>query len=196
MKAILSTALAFLFGAAFQVHSQGYLVTNGVTYAGYFPPFFGSEMHVIQNPANGDYTAFFLIPASGDMFKFDHALDEGVRVFLVSLNDPVSLPAIQTSSYTEMLYPNSYVFDDGVLFYVGLYTGSTYPVNGVYSDPLFGWAQLVNNNGVIQLLDSALEYGGGGIITGTQTILPIPEPGTLGLLVLGGLLLAFQRHRR
>ena len=63
-------------------------------------------------------------------------------------------------------------------------------MNGIYEDPLFGWAQLVNNNGVIELLDGALEYKGSGIYAGTQTI--IPEPSLLGLLAFGALLLGWR----
>lgn len=46
------------------------------------------------------------------------------------------------------------------------------------------------------MLDSALEYGGVGIYAGTQTIILIPEPNTLGLFSLGGLLFGFRRLRR
>jgi hypothetical protein len=79
------------------------------------------------------------------------------------------------------------VFEDGIPFYVGLYTGH-FPQNGIYQDPVFGWALFVNNQGVIQMLDSALEYGGAGIYAGTQTI--IPEPCTIAFFALGSLLLA------
>jgi hypothetical protein len=100
-----------------------------------------------------------------------------------------------SDSYSELsLPPSTYDFDNGSPFYLGLYTGSDVPVNGIYSDPLFGWAQLVNNAGVIQLLDSALVYQAQGIYAGTQTI--IPEPSTLGLFALGGLLLVRQHCRR
>jgi hypothetical protein len=77
---------------------------------------------------------------------------------------------------------------------VGLYTGYT-PQNGIYNNPVFGWAEVVNNNGVIELLDSALEYGGGGIIAGNQTILPIPEPSAISLAALGAMLLRLTRRR-
>jgi hypothetical protein len=116
----------------------------------------------------------------------------------VSPNDPISLQPILSQSYAELLYPNSYVFDEGSPFYVGLYTGNVQspPPNGIYGDPLFGWAELVNNNGIIQLLDSAMEYQGGGIFAGTQTIIPVPEPSTFSLAALGALLLGFRRWKK
>jgi hypothetical protein len=67
--------------------------------------------------------------------------------------------------------------------------------DGIYSDPLFGWARLVNNNGAIQLLDSALAYKAGGIYAGTQNLIPVPEPSTLGLITLGALLLGWRLRK-
>ena len=115
-------------------------------------------------------------------------------MFLVSANQPISQQAIQSGSYTELMYPNSYVFDSGSPFYLGLYTGESFPQNGIYSDPLFGWARLVNNRGVIEMLDGGLAYKAGGIYAGTQNLIPVPEPGEIGLIVLGGLVLSFARR--
>ena len=61
--------------------------------------------------------------------------------------------------------------------------------------PMHGWAQLKNNGGTIQLLDSALAYGADGIYAGTRTLITIPEPSTLLLSVAGALLLGFRRWR-
>lgn len=184
-----------LFGVALQLHAQGYIVPNGVSYTGL--NIFGAyEIRVLQNPSNGNYTGFWLAPQGMtqpiNTFSFDRYLDEGVRVFLVSANQPISLQGILANNYTELTYPNSYVFDSGIAFYVGLYTGETFPQNGVYDDPLFGWARLLNDQGTILMLDSALAYKAGGIYVGTQNLIPIPEPGTIGLLALGALLLVWR----
>jgi len=90
--------------------------------------------------------------------------------------------------------PNSYVFPSGVPFDLGFYTGNVtqYPANGIYSDPLFGWAELENVSGSIELLNSALEYQGGGIYVGTLDIIAVPEPSILALTALGGLALAWR----
>ena len=182
--------LGITFAAILQLRSQGYIVPNGVT-----STFAGDSfiLHVIQNPTNGNYTGFLLHPQGANSFLFDPFVDEGVRTFFVSPNQPLSAQAILAQSYPELTNPNAYVFADGSPFYVGLYTGDSFPQNGVYNDPLFGWARLVNNQGVIQMLDSALEYKGGGIYAGTQNIIPVPEPGGLALAVLGVLLLGFRR---
>ena len=183
------------FGIILQLHSQGFIVPNGVSSGG------NNMIFVSQNPTNSDYTGFALAPQNANTFSFIPIADEGVRVFLVSSNQPVSLSPILANSYTELLFPNAYVFNSGSPFYLGFYTGYN-PFDehggytGIYTDPLFGWGQFVNNNGTIQMLGSALEYGGGGIYVGTQNIIGIPEPGTIALTALGTLLLGFHRWRK
>ena len=81
-------------------------------------------------------------------------------------------------------------------FFLGFYTGHTSgAAPGVYSNPLFGWGKFVNNQGVIQMLNAALEVEGGGIEVGTQTIIPIPEPGVLSLSACGAFLLGWRFRR-
>ena len=136
--AIIACALAFAKG----VKAQGYIVPNGVTYIGL--DFVGAyETQVLQNPTNGDYTAFLLKPQNQTTFAFDVLTDEGVRVFGVSPNDPISLQPILANSYPELTAPNSYVFPEGSPFYLGLYTGydpwdSHGNYTGIYTDPVFG----------------------------------------------------------
>ena len=133
-----------------------------------------------------------------NVFSFTEPVTIGVRVFLVQPNDAISLQPILSHAWTELEYPNSYIFANGVSFYVGLYTGYNfappYPPFPPYTylDPVFGWAKLVNNQGIIQLLDYAVEYQGGGIYAGTQTIIPTPEPSTFCLTALGGLLFGWR----
>jgi hypothetical protein len=187
--------------------AQGYLVPNGVRYNGYTTGL-GSEVHVIQNPANGDYTGFNLKRQGADAFSFSVFVDEGVRAFVVSANDAISLQAIQSQGYTELAYSSPQVFYQDDPFYLGFYTGYnpfaltnidghvTGYYTGIYTDPVFGWGKFVNYNGVIELLDSALEYGGGGIYAGTQNIIPAPEPSGMGLIALGVAALRFNSWRR
>lgn len=192
---LLTTVLMLIL--VIQAQSQGYIVPNGVTYVGLN---FGGgyQVDVTYNPTNNYTTGFFFTPQGKTLptvftntFQFSAILDVSVRVFLISANQPITQQAIQSGSYTELMFQD-YVFDHGSPFYVGLYTGnqSFYPPNGIYADPLFGWARLVNNQGVIQMLDSALAYKAGGIYVGTQNLIPVPEPSsalvlTVGLLALG-----------
>ena len=183
--------IGLFFTTKLQLFSQGFIVPNGVINVG--PTFAGYEIDVAQNSTATDYTGFFLNPTGKtpptvytNTFSFGVIIDEGVRVFLVSSNDQISLQPILSHTWTELGGAPNYVFGHGAAFYVGLYTGYI-PVNGIYSTPVFGWAKLVNNQGVVQLLDSALVYGGNGIYAGTQTIIqPVPEPTSLSLLGLAG----------
>lgn len=199
------TVIVLMCAGFLQLCAQGYIVPNGVQYGG-LNPGFGYQVVVLQNPTNGDFTGFFLNPQDKtpptsfytNTFSFGTYLDEGVRVFLVSSNDPISLSPIQMQQYVELGSAPRNVFSSGVPFYVGLYTGyspwdETGQYTGIYSDPLFGWARLVNNQGVIQLLDSALAYKAGGIYAGTTTT--IPEPSTCALTAAGLLLLGSRRFR-
>ena len=192
--------LTLTLGAILRLHSQGYLLPNGVTSAGYSPLLGGYEIRVLQNPTNSDFTGFSLNPvgithpgSSTNTFSLNFYLDEGVRVFQVSENAPIALQPILSQSYLE-LGGGTYVFEDSSPFYVGLYTSDQFPQNGVYPNPMFGWAQLVNNGGAIQLLDGQLAYGAGGIYAGTTTLIPIPEPTVLSWFGLGLLGLALNRR--
>jgi hypothetical protein len=182
-------------------YSQGQMLPNGVTYS---TAGLSAVIHVMQSPTNGDYTGFilrpqFMTPGSPyhTVFSFDPgAPDEGVRTFFASQGDPMSLQPIQAGAYTELVLGSDYGFDPGVPFYLGFYTGHTNgAAPGTYSGPVFGWGEYVNNQGVIQMVDSALEVGGGGIYVGTQTIMPIPEPGVLGLWACAALIFGWGSRR-
>ena len=196
------TVLTFILGGSSQLFAQGYIVPYGVT-TNYISG--SGEISVIHDPANQFYTGFFLNPLGisrpsfyTNTFSFSVVLDVGVRVFLVSSNDPISLQPILSQNWPELGGSPSYRFANNVPFYVGLYTGydfaPTYPPSPpyYYLDPVYGWAELVNNQGVIQVLTYAVEYGGAGIYAGTQNIITVPEPGTVALLVAGGLLGAWR----
>ena len=200
-------------GATIHLHAQGYIVQNGVTYGGYEAGF-GYRINVVDNPSGAasifsTNTQFWLNPTGKtqptvytNTFSFSELTDIGVRVFLVSSNDAISLQPILSGSWTELVSSSSYVFQAGTPFYVALYTGyqfaPPYPPNPPYQylDPVFGWAELENVNGTIQMLGSALEYGGAGIYAGTQNIIqPVPEPSTFGLIALGGVFFAWRRWK-
>ena len=192
--------LVCFFATVVYADSQGYIMPNGITYSSA-----GSSavIHVLQNPTNGDYTGFILRPefktppnVYDTIFLFDTLPDEGVRTFLASVNDPISLQSIEAGSYLEFSAGSFYGFDLDVPFYIGVYTGYTNGTPaGFYSNPVFGWAEFVNHQGVIQLLDSALVMEGGGIYVGTQTVIPVPEPGVLSLFAVGAFTLGYWAKR-
>ena len=203
MNALIRYVIVFgiAFPAIIQAHAQGYIPPNGVTYS---TAGLSAVIHVMQSPTNGDYTGFilrpqFMTPGSPyySIFSFDPgAADEGVRTFIASQNDLIGLEQIQAGAYTELALGNDYGFDPSVPFYLGFYTGHTNGASpGAYSNPVFGWGEFVNNQGVIQMMDAALEVDGGGIYVGTQTIIPVPEPGFLSHSACGALILG-RRFRR
>lgn len=185
-------ALAVLLTGTHVGFSQGYIVPNGVLANAFNAG--TNEIDVLHNPNNPTsdyYTGFNLVPVAANTFQFDPIVDVGVRVFEVAPNNSITAATIQAADYTELLAPNDYTFANNVPFYLALYTGNEdfHPPTGVYTDPLFGWAELENINGSIQLLNSALEYQGAGIYAGTQTIIqPVTEPDELALVALGALL--------
>lgn len=189
------TALILFFNSFVIGQTQGQLVPNGITIGNDFPGH-GTQVKVLQDPGFGNYTGFFLVPQTRTTFTFEPLLDEGVRTFRVPFNAPITESFILSGSYEELSYPNTYSFANLSVFYLGFYTGDSFPVNGVYSDPLFGWGKFQNIGGTISLLDSALVYGAGGIIAGTQTFIPVPEPGVWALLTLGGVLSGCAALRR
>jgi hypothetical protein len=193
--------LAAALAAPALAPAQGYLLPDGVTYS---TAGLSAVVHVMRSPTPGDYTGFILRPqlmTPGSpyymIFSFAPATrDEGIRVFFVSPNDPLSLSAIQTGAYPELDFGNYYGFDPEVPFFLGFYTGHTNGAPpGIYNDPVFGWGEFVNHQGVIEMLDAALVVAGGGIYVGTPTIIPIPEPAICRLL-MGGVLLLGGRFRR
>jgi hypothetical protein len=184
---------AFLGGilglAAISAQSQGYIVPNGVS-TNVFP-----REITVWNPGPQS-TGFSLQPIGiqapsliSNIFAFTEPATIGVRVFLVSSNDLISLQPILAMSYPELLEPGSYIFQSKKPFYVGLYTGESvappYPAFPPYQylNPVFGWARLVNQGGHIEVLESALAHQAGGIYAGTLNIIDVPEPGTGFLLI-------------
>ena len=185
---------ALFFALPLNLPAQGNLVANGITFNGVNTGA-GFATTVLQSATSGDYGVVFLNPQATTIFAFSTTADQGVRTFLVFANNPISVQAIVANSYPELTFPNVYSFPNGATFILGFFTGSTSPVNGIYNDPLIGWGQFRNVNGSITFLGGALEYGGGGIYAGTQTIIPVPEPGTIALAAAGGALALVVRRK-
>lgn len=192
LRALFCTGL--LAAGILESHAQGHLVPNGVV-GNLFP----NEIDIWNS---GPSIVGFALRPSGteqpssypNVFTFEEPLTVYVQVFFVAPNDPITFQTART----ELTSGSTRVFQPGVPFYVGFQTGAdTIPPaqpfdlpSYSYVDPVFGWAKLENVGGKIQLLDSALEFQGGGIYAGTQTIIPIPEPSWMGLFALGAAIMA------
>ena len=92
-----------------------------------------------------------------------------------------SLQAILQGNYSELQLPHA--FEPDIPFYVGFYTGQAIRTNGIpafglglYTNAVFGWGKFVTRDDIIEMLDSALEYGGAGIYAGTQIIILRESP--------------------
>ena len=184
--------------------SQGYIVFSGVTYASSNLFGEGYGINVVHNPTNGEATGFAFMPTGlspfygphTNIFRFDPMVDVGVRVFFTSATQAITTASVLSGDMTELSYSTSYILIPNTPFYLALYTGNMQfaPPNGIYENPIFGWVKLNNNQGVIEMLDGAIEYGGAGIYAGTQTIIQsVPEPSTFALLGLSGVLICFRR---
>ena len=204
------TVLVFIFRITHEIHGQGYIVPNGIV-----DNLYPGEID-LNWPAQTEVNGFYFTPVGktssfltySNVFRFGEPVTIGVRVFLISSNQPFTLNTIASQNYAEVssstdpAVPASptNIFSVNIPFYVALYSGaqfaSYYPPGNTnpitYTDPVFGWARLVNNQGAIKLLDGALAYQGAGIYAGTQTIIPTPEPSTFCLTALGSLLLGWR----
>jgi hypothetical protein len=195
-----------LIAAVTGARSQGILVPNGVTFAGsaFGPASYGIK--VAHNPTGSETTGFGLAPIGitgpssfTNTFGFDPLVDVGVRVFITSFGQAITADTLLSGGMTELTPGTNFLLNNRAPVYLALYTGNENfnPPNGVYSDPLFGWAFVEEFQGVVSLISGAIEYGGAGIDAGTQTIIePTPEPGTLALAGMGGLLLGWRRWKR
>jgi hypothetical protein len=160
----------------------GYLVPGGITALRGIGPGPGRlGVEIIQKPSDGDYTCFMFEPQGRNTFDLGYCLDEGVRAFLVPSNAPISLPTILEGNYPEL--KGRYAFEPEIPFYVAFYTGRAVLTNGVpafglgiYTNAVFGWGKFVTRDDVMEMLDSALEYGGAGIYAGTHTIISAESP--------------------
>ena len=133
-------------------------------------------------------------------------LDEGSDWFVTNPGDLFTRDSIDAGQFNflpiqlESAIPGgSLDVEVGESFFLGVNTGSSddFFNFGVPFDSIrqhFGWGEfLINQNGELQILDSAVAYDLGGIVIGTSTA--IPEPSS-GLLMLAGAAFLFLRRSR
>jgi len=135
------------------------------------------------------------------------ALDEGSDWFVTNPGDLFTRDSIDAGQfnflpiqYESAIPGGSLDVEVGESFFLGVNTGSSddfFSGDSVPFDVIrqhFGWGEfLINQNGELQILDSAVAYDLGGIVIGTSTA--IPEPSS-GLLMLAGIAFPFLRRSR
>lgn len=168
------------------------------------PSSWGTNLTIsVGQTLDGDETpTLFDYDASVGTLRFvTLALDEGSELFLVKPGDLLSNHTAGT------LLPSLLAFDAppvsvGQDFYLGAGTRSyTDPGYSSGSDTWtsFGWSHLrVNQQGRLEILDSAMAFREGGIVVGT---LHVPEPSTwamagVGMALLAGRLRKTRRSNR
>jgi len=151
------------------------------------------EIYVDQTIEGDDYTValFSADSANSAITLRTISLDEGSSWYLASYGQTFS--QISLPNFSRILFNEPIQLYDAV-FYLAINTrsglrGGFYPAD----QEVFGWAKFglsANNN--LTLIDSAIDYGDRGIIVGTY----VPEPSSLSLLVLGGVVVALGRRKR
>lgn len=150
----------------------------------------GNTFNVEQTYGKGDYTGF-VFAAQGASYQFATFLDEGIDAYRIALNAEISPASIPGLTSQRLTFPTLYSFP--AFFYLALvtpsqdFTASSYPT-------AYGWALFSNSNGVITLLDHAIDYSSQGLYAGTTTL--VPESGTASLTMAAAGLLVFGTRRR
>jgi hypothetical protein len=173
----------FLLGAFSLVH--GAVGISHVSAAG------SNTFHVLQTFDGSDFTGFSFSFVSGNSYQYAGSfIDEGLDLFRVFEGDVFTPAAIFGNGLQEFVAGNNFVLP--AEFFVGLETPSIEATFATLS-PAYGWAKIGNSNGVLTLLDHAIDYSGNGLIVGTTTV--VPEPGSMSLLAFtaGGLLIRRKR---
>lgn len=148
-----------------------------------------NEFHVYQTFEKTDYTGFMFMFLSGSTYQYMGSyIDEGLDLYRTSAGAAFAPGTVSNGSFTPFVYSSNYVLTGD--FFVGLVTPSK-DSSFATLPPAYGWARLRSSNGVLSLVDHAIDYSGNGLIVGTTTVVPEPGSGILFVTAACGLL-----HRR
>ena len=163
---------------------------------------FVDQEFIASDPSGGrDFTGFSFTP-NFDEFEFQGSfIDEGVSVFLVEENDVFSEFNILGGDFTELTFGAQITLDPG--FSVGMITveptlflGVRTPALGVNFgsfEPAYGWIEVQNLAGNLQVVDHAIAFGAEGIIV--NTLIAVPEPSGVLLIAIGFVGISTLRRR-
>ena len=161
---------------------------------------------VFQDPTLGDPTSVFgdiaISGSSATLSITSINLDEGSDWFFAEHCDSFSEQTIANGDFDPLFdftaagvfttFPRQVTVGEG--FFLGVNTGVD-PINFTANRDIFGWAELlVDSNGDLLVLDSAVNYGPGGIVIGKSQAVSVPEPNCSVVLLIGGVLLSRRRR--
>ena len=141
-----------------------------------------SIQYDLESPNSTGVLFYF---ASGSLTGIGMTADRGADVYLVQVGDAFSNASITSNPNQTYVYglATDYVYGPSIPvgndFYLGIRSGDY----GETPDT-FGWAHFaLDLSGKVQLVNSAMSFGDGGIIVGT--LQAVPEPSTWALMGIG-----------
>jgi hypothetical protein len=160
---------------------------------------FGAQFRftVFQNESATDPTSLLLTLNGSTLTPVAWNVDEEADYYLVPNLAVFSAATISLGQFPPLFvtdHPSSLNVGFGD-FYLGINTGQGIVGPGQPRRDVFGWVHFVNDAQTgLHMIDNAVTYGNQGIIIGTTTAIPVPEPHTFAL-VIGGLCLVLAVRR-
>ena len=154
---------------------------------------------VFQDQAATDPTSLLIALSGSVMTPVAWNVDEEADYYLVPNLAVFSAATISLGQFPPLFAANqphslNVGFGD---FYLGINTGQGFVGAGQPRRDVFGWVHFVNDAQTgLHMIDNAVTYGNQGIIVGTTTAIPVPEPRAFALFILGPALVFIPRTRR
>ena len=158
----------------------------------------GFVLSVLQTPESNDHTDIIgstSVAGSTAMLLFEgFSLDEGSEWFATNQLDVFTRDTIVSGQFNLL---GSLAVEVNQSFFLGVNTGSGFVGNDYASAANrqhFGWGEfLIDQDGELQLLDSAVAYDRNGILIGTSVA--VPEPSSAFLILTGSAFFILRRSR-
>jgi PEP-CTERM motif len=196
MKSPIFILAGLLFCVA-NLHADTVIDSNFiVTPDSSFPPA-NYRFTVYQDQAGTDPTSILVELSGSTLTAITWNVDEEADYYLVP-----NLAVFTAATIASGQFPPLFVVDHAYSlnvgfgdFYLGINTGQG-ASGGHPNRNVFGWAHFVNDQTGLHMIGNAVTYGNAGIIVGTTTVIPVPEPSTLALAGIGTCLIAFAAVRK
>ena len=140
-----------------------------------------------------DNTTFSFSYLGGTSFQYTGtALDDGVSLFFVNINDIFSEENILGGEFIEIKFGD--IYSEPMNSFLGTRTPALGGGPEFGYPPAYGWGEFENNGfGELTLVDHAVVYNGSGIVV--NTTIPIPEPNSV-ILIFGAALFVLKVRSR